>query len=291
MSRWLKEPLLHFLLIGVGLFALFYQVTDPQAVADDRIQITEADIDRVIAMFERKWQRPPSPDEVNGLIEARIREEVLYREALAMGLDEDDTVVRRRMAQKMDFLFNDLAEVSEPTEEALQAFYEANPDRFSASGQTSFDHVYLSADQRGGDAKIQARNLLRVLDADPESVDPVMIGDRFVLGYNFDRQSDRQVTNMFGQEFATALATLEPGMWRGPVGSSYELHLVYVRARIRGRLPPLAEVRQAVLREFQAKKRREADQAFYRALRERYTVVVERSEREPERLASTVERK
>ncbi len=291
MRRWLKEPLLHFLLMGAGLFALFLQVADPETVEENRVQISAADIDRIIVLFERKWQRSPSPQEVNGLIEAQIREEVLYREALAMGLDEDDTIVRRRMAQKMDFLFTDLAESSQPSEEELQAFYEEHPDKLGASGRTSFDQAYLSVDQRGADAETAARELLPALNADKGGVDPITLGDRFMLGSSFDRQTDQQVAVMFGQAFAQTLATLEPGAWRGPVVSGYGLHLVHVRERIPARLPPMAEVRQAVLREFLTMRRREADQAFYQTLRDRYTVVVERSEGQSERVASVVELK
>ena len=112
MNRWLKEPLLHFLLIGAGLFVLFFQVADPESLVDNRIRIGAADIERMTVPFERKWQRPPSPKEVDGLIDAQGREEVLYREVLAMGLDEDDTIVRRRMGQKMEFVFKDVAEAS-----------------------------------------------------------------------------------------------------------------------------------------------------------------------------------
>ena len=133
MKRWLQEPLLHFLLIGAALFALFYQVAEPESVSDNRIVISEADIDRMITLFERKLQRLPTQQELNGLVEAQIREEILYREALAMGLDQDDTIVRRRMAQKVEFMFNDLADAAEPTDEELQRFLERTIPTSSSS--------------------------------------------------------------------------------------------------------------------------------------------------------------
>jgi hypothetical protein len=289
MDRWLKEPLLHFLLIGAGLFVLFFQIADPESLADNRIRIGAADIERMTVLFERKWQRPPSPKEVDGLIEAQIREEVLYREALAMGLDEDDTIVRRRMGQKMEFLFKDVAEAAEPSEVELQAFYEEHPDKFSAAGRTSFDHVYLSTDQRGGDAVTAARDLLPALNADPDGAAPATVGDRFMPGYRFDHQSDQQIARMFGQAFAQALGTLEPGGWRGPLNSGYGVHLVYVRERTPEHMPPMADVRPMVLREFLAMRRREADQTFYQTLRDRYTVVVERPEGEAQRVTRILE--
>ncbi len=289
MDRWLKEPLLHFLLIGAGLFVLFFQVADPESLVDNRIRIGAADIERMTVLFERKWQRPPSPKEVDGLIEAQIREEVLYREALAMGLDEDDTIVRRRMGQKMEFLFKDVAEASEPSEAELQAFYEEHPDKFSAAGRTSFDHVYLSTDQRGGDAVTVARDLLPALNADSDGAAPATVGDRFMPGYRFDHQSDQQIARMFGHAFVQALATLEPDAWRGPLVSSYGVHLVHVRERTPEYLPPMADVRPMVLRELLTMRRREADQTFYQTLRDRYTVVVERPEGEAQRVTRVVE--
>jgi len=275
LRRWLREPLLHFLVIGAVLFALFYQVADPEAVSDNRIVISEVDMDRMITLFERRWQRLPSQGEVNGLVEAEIREEILYREALAMGLNEDDTIVRRRMAQKMEFLFNDLADAAEPAEEELQQFLRENPARFMESRRTSLIHVYLSADKRGENAETDGQRLLATLSAGPDSLDPAAVGDPFMLGYSFENQSDHQLARLFGADFAQALVSVEIGSWRGPIASGYGLHLVFVRERTEPRLPRLAEIRDTVRYELLAARRREADQAFYKTLRDRYTVVVD----------------
>jgi hypothetical protein len=285
-KRWLKEPLLHFLLIGAALFALFYQVADPAIVSDSRIIISEADIDRMITLFERKLQRLPTQQELNGLIEAQIREEILYREALAMGLDQDDTIVRRRMAQKVEFMFNDLADAAEPTDDELQAFLDANSDRFIEPARTSFVHVYLNADKRGDSIEAEAQRLLQTLDSNLDQTDSATTGDPFMFGYGFENQSEHQVSRMFGRDFAKALATLAADSWQGPVASGYGLHLVYIKDRSDAWLPPLAEIRESVLYELLAERRQQANQAFYRALRERYDVIIEQPS-EHKRMAVT----
>ena len=277
IKRWLKEPLLHFLLIGAALFALFYQVADPDEVSDNRIVISEADIDRLITLFERRMQRLPTQQELSGLIEAQIREEILYREALAMGLDQDDTIVRRRMAQKVEFMFNDLADAAEPTDEELQAFLDANSDKFTEPARTSFVHVYLNADERADSIEADAQQLLQSLSADQDPADPATLGDPFMFGYDFENQSERQISRMFGRDFAKSLATTATDGWQGPVASGYGLHLVYVSKRTDAWLPPLTEIRDSVLYEFLAERRQQANQAFYQALRERYDVIVEQA--------------
>ena len=275
LKRWLQEPLLHFLLIGAALFALFYQVADPETVSDNRIIISETDIDRMITLFERKLQRLPTQQELNGLVEAQIREDELYREALAMGLDQDDTIVRRRMAQKVEFMFNDLVDAAEPTDEELQRFLSENPDKFIEPARTSFIHVYLSTDERGDKVKNDAQQLLFALNSNQASTDPDTAGDSFMFGYAFDNQSDHQISRMFGSDFARSLGTLAAGSWQGPIASGYGLHLVFINDRTESWLPPLAEIRDSVLYELLAERRQQANSAFYKTLRERYDVIIE----------------
>jgi hypothetical protein len=275
LKRWLHEPLLHFLLIGTAIFILFYQVGDPEAVAENRIVISEADIDRMITLYERKLQRLPTPQELNGLVEAEIREQILYREALAMGLDEDDTIVRRRMAQKVEFMFNDLIDSAEPTDAELQTFLDENSARFVEPARTSFVHIYLNADKRGEGIETDARELLAALNSGEGSLDPGTAGDPFMFGYEFDNQSAHQIGRTFGRDFVESLGSLTTGSWQGPITSGYGLHLVYIKERAESWLPPLAEIRDSVLYELLAARRKQANQAFYQSLRERYEVIVE----------------
>ena len=280
MKRWLQEPLLHFVLIGAALFALFYQVADPESVADNRIVISEADIDRLITLYERKLQRLPTPQELNGLVEAQVREEVLYREALAMGLDQDDTIVRRRMAQKVEFMFNDLVDAADPTDEELEQFLRDHSDKFMESARTSFTHIYLNADKRDQTAEADAQQLLETLNSNQGVINPAATGDNFMFGYTFENQSDHQVSRIFGNDFTQSLANLKANTWQGPVVSGYGLHLVYITERKQAWLPPLSDIRDTVLFELLAERRKSANMQFYETLRERYDIIVEMPEAE-----------
>jgi hypothetical protein len=278
LKRWLQEPLLHFVLIGAALFALFYQVADPESVADNRIVISEADIDRLITLYERKLQRLPTPQELNGLVEAQVREEVLYREALAMGLDQDDTIVRRRMAQKVEFMFNDLVDAADPTDEELEQFLRDHSDKFMESARTSFTHIYLNADKRDQTAEADAQQLLETLNSNQGVINPAATGDNFMFGYTFENQSDHQVSRIFGNDFTQSLANLKANTWQGPVVSGYGLHLVYITERKQAWLPPLSDIRDTVLFELLAERRKSANMQFYETLRERYDIIVEMPE-------------
>ena len=274
--RWLKEPLFHFLLIGVGLFVLFYQVSDEPADRADRIVVAADEIERMAALWSRRWQRPPTTAELDGLIESHIREEVLYREARALGLEQDDTIVRRRMAQKMEFLFQDIAQPAEPTDAALEAFLEQNVARFQESARFSFMHVYLSADKRGGQAAQDARLLFDDLRIQGENADPAAVSDPLMLNHRVVDRSEREIARMLGREFTDALSALSVKQWHGPIESAYGLHLVYVYDRIAPRLPALAEIRDRVRTELLSAKRREANEAMFKELRSRYEIVVDK---------------
>jgi len=274
--RLLKEPLLHFLLIGAGLFFLFSQVGDSTVDRPDRIVVTAADIDRMATLWSRRWQRSPTPAELEGLIEARVHEEVFYREARGLGLERDDTVVRRRMAQKMGFLLSDLAPPAEPVEEDLQIFLQENVERFKESARFSFMHVYLNTDKRGEQASGDARRLLVDLRSKGEDVDPVAVSDPFMLDHQLEDHSEQDIVRLLGQGFASALAGLPAKQWHGPIESAYGVHLVYVHERIAPGMPALADIRDRVRSELLSEKQRAANEAMFRELRDRYEIVVER---------------
>jgi hypothetical protein len=228
-------------------------------------------------LWKRTWQRPPTQQELQGLIEDHIKEEVLYREALALGLNQDDTIIRRRLRQKMEFLVEDVAAGVEPTDSELQAFLDKNPTVFRVQGKVSFSHIYLSRDRRGGSVHRDAERLLRELGNGNGRVDPAKMGDPFLLPHNFQSLRETEVVKLFGQVFGARVLDLELGRWTGPVESGYGVHLVLVRERTEGRLPQLADVRGAVQREWLAARRREANEAFLRRLRNKYTVIVEQT--------------
>ena len=275
MTRWLKEPLFHFLLIGAGLFMLYGWQTDDDALRPDQIVFTEAHVDRLINLWERKWQRLPTQKELQGLIEQQIREEVLYREALAMGLDKDDQVVRRRMSQKMEFISNDLASLAEPDDAQLQAYLDKHSDKFAIPGRISYSQVYLNASERGEQVYTDAQKLLEELSQSTVDIDISMAGDSFMGGYSFNDETDFGVARLFGKVFAQALFKLPVGDWTGPVESGYGLHLVRVDSRTDSRAPSLEQVRDKVRFEWLAEQQRKTNDLLYSELRKRYEITIE----------------
>lgn len=280
IGRIVREPLLHFFLLGLAVFGLHASLNrdgGSGTVADPHlVEITSADIEWLRSTWNRKMGREPTPRELEGLTAAFIREEILYREAVSMGLDQHDTVVRRRMAQKMEFLFKDLAEMSQPKEEELRAWFDENLDRYRAPALVSFTHVYFNGDRRGEKVLDDARDVLDKLEA--SAIDPSeapALGDRFMLQSTYPLQGLDLVTREFGRAFADAVDGLDPGRWHGPVISGYGLHLVYVHQREDSRLPALDEVRGRVTQDLMMARREKINAAAYREIKSKYRVLVE----------------
>jgi len=272
--KWLREPLLHFLLIGGALF-LFYGLQN-EGFDDNRNRIvfTEADIDRLSTLWEKKRQRPPTQVELDGLIEQQIREEVMYREALAMGLDQNDSIVRRRLAQKVEFISADLAALAEPSDAELADYLATHSDMFEVPGRINFVQVYLNADQRGEYVQQEVQRLLDELTQAGSEVDITTAGDPFMLGQHHAQLTEQGVTRLFGEDFASKLFALPVGSWQGPVRSGYGLHLVRIDSKTVARQQELAAVRDKVRNEWFAEQRRTVDKAFYQSLRQRYEIVI-----------------
>ncbi len=276
--KLLREPLVHFLVLGAGLFLVFSMVGDSDDASNDRIVISTARVAQLTEIFTRTWQRPPTEQELEGLIENHIREEVYYREALAMSLDRDDTIVRRRLRQKLEFLTDDLVASVDPTEKQLEAYFTEHANTFRVPSQLSFRQIYFNRDRRGRQATHDAESLLARLNGADSGVDTAGFGDSLMLPGEYDLVSEDEVARRFGRGFAAALAELPLGRWSGPVESGFGLHLILIRERQPGSLPALAEVRDTVEREWRNARREEAGEAFYRGLRERYIVSVESPE-------------
>ena len=279
-KKLLREPLVHFLLIGAGLFLLFGWRGNPASLPggqsgpqSSKIVVTQGDIDQMIAMFGKKWLRPPSEEEVKGLVENFVREEIYYREGLAIGLDRDDTVIRQRMRQKMEFIFEDLTVQAEPTDEELHAYMKRHPAAYAVDLQIAFRHVYFNADKRGRNAEADARQVLAQLNA---GADPDSAGDPFLLEPDSRLLPLWDIRKQFGEEFSRSLLELKQGKWEGPVRSGYGLHLVFVSRRVGGRMPELNAVREMVKRDWTAERQKELKDAAYGKIRERYTVEIEK---------------
>lgn len=277
--RWCKEPLLHFLVLAGGVFALQHVWSPtPQAEQADEIVVSQERIRSLILTFQRTWQRPPTREELDGLIEDYIKEEVFYREALKMGLDQDDTLIRRRMRQKLEFLAEDFADAIEPSPAQLQEYLDAHPERFRIDGLTSFRQIFLNPRLRRETLVEDAEALLSELRTGDSDSDLAQLGDSILLPFENPRMRMQQIAGQFGPDFAEALADVVPGEWSGPIESAYGAHLVLVNEKSPGRLPQLDEVREAVRREWFADRRAASKQQFFDELVQKYDVRIEHPE-------------
>ena len=268
LSKMLREPLLHFLAAGVALFLLYSWVDDSAPVADDEIIVTAGQIEHLTSLFLKTRNRLPTEFELTNLIEEFIIEEILYREAKKIGIDQNDTIIRRRLRQKMEFLFDDYTAV-EPTDDELQLFLSQNPDRYQAEPGISFEHVYL----REG-SNVEAEALLGELQGQgPRAADDVYLTGLVPPRFDNARQSD--VANRFGPGFADALFLQLPGEWRGPLDSPFGVHLVFIEKIIPAGHRELSAIRPEVERDWRSDRRAEAEEVILEGLRQRYSVTVE----------------
>lgn len=272
----LREPLLHFLAIGAALF-LFFQWRGPgSGPGSNRVVLTAGQIEHLAAGFTRTWQRPATEAELKGLIDDWVREEIAVREAMAAGLDRDDTIIRRRLRQKLEFLVEDASSATVPTDQELQAWLAAHAGSFRIEPRVALRQVFVSRERRGVAAEAEARALLARLRAAGAGARIDNLGDSTLLPQEVELTPRGEVARTFGSDFAQRIETIAPGTWTGPVESSFGLHLVLVKERAEGSAPDLAAVRPAVEREFMADRRKRQLATTYERFLEKYRVVIER---------------
>jgi PPIC-type PPIASE domain len=274
-QKILREPLVHFLILGALLLFASNLINKRTSGDTRKIVITPGQVEHLEDSFARAHQRPPDPDELKGLIRDYVREEVYYREALALGLDRDDAPIRQRLRQKMEFISEDVAAQAQPTGEQLRSYLSDHPEKFRIDKHFTFTQVYLDPVRHGRHLKSDAQQMLAQLNKSGPRADVSNMGDPFLLEGNTENVSSRDVAREYGEKFAASLAELPIGKWAGPVESGLGMHLVCVTNRTDGRLPQLDEVREAVRREWANDYRLESNRKFYEALLNRYTVTVE----------------
>lgn len=270
MQRFVKEPLLHFALIGVALFAAYAWLNDERSphTPSNVIHVTSVDRDWLSEMWVRQWRRPPSENELQDLLVAHVKEQLLYREALALKLDDQDVVVRRRLAQKMDFLLEDEVAPGEPSEAELQDLYREQLERFRTEPRVSFVHVYYSRDRRGAAARMDAQRALDEWRRSQRSP----VGDPWVLDDHIEGQDRRSVSEQFGKDFTEQVFTLSNEQWAGPVESTYGVHLVRIERREEGAVRPFADVRADLIAEHRRLSRERVRQRHVAALLKKYEI-------------------
>jgi hypothetical protein len=271
----IREPLLHFLLAGAlvfGAYAWLNRGENGPGEPDRRIQVTEREISWLTETWTRQWQRPPDERELQGLVADYLREELLVREARSLGLDRDDVIVRRRMAQKMNFILEDTARVAAPTDEQLHALYESDRARFDTPATFSFETVFFSEDKRGDTAARDAQALLASLSAAGADADAGDAGDGTLLPREMSDADQQAIAGVFGDGFARAVMAQAPGSWHGPVASSFGQHLVRVTARRDGAARGLDDIRVELVEEWHRRGQADANAFYFKGLLERYNI-------------------
>jgi peptidyl-prolyl cis-trans isomerase C len=269
LRKGCREPLWQFIAIGSAIFLLYREV----APKDHCIPISQAHVEGLRQDHLRRTGLPPTPEEESALIERLFQDEVLLREALRIGLDQGDPIVRRRLLQKMGFLMENLNPVPEPTEAELQEHFQRHGQRFAQEGRISLVHVFLASNRSGAaPAETEAQSVLDKLSA---GTDPGDLGDPFIHGSRFVQRTDKEMAAIFGSSFADSLKDLQEGVWCGPMESSYGFHLVRITSRTEAREPTFAEVRPQVQKSLKAVKRERAKRAAIQRLSDRYEIRLE----------------
>jgi parvulin-like peptidyl-prolyl isomerase len=265
----LREPLLHFAVVGAILFGGYSWLNDMhvEATAAEPVRIGEGDVRWLKQTWSSQWLREPTADELKGLVDDLLNEKVMAREAQEMGLEKDDTIIRRRLAQKLKFLIEDTAQLAEPTEAELRQFYAANPAHFKTPGKLSFRQIYFNPEHRN-DAAADATAALGALSENVE--DHSIGGDRLLFGDSFADTDELALSGMFGADFAREVFAFDPGGWRGPVKSGYGFHLVLVTQRTATAPKPFETVKDAVLAEWRSAKQTELSRNYLVELRNKY---------------------
>lgn len=271
---WMKEPLLHFIALGALVF-LFYGLVADDGPADDEIVVTRGQQEHLITAFTRTWQRPPTQSEFTGIVDDWIREEIAYREGVDMQLDTNDTIIRRRLRQKLEMLAEDIVSLAEPTPAILEQYLAENQSDFTLEPMYTLRQVYFSEDRRRAAAMQDAEQALLLLKTDSMLTNPEDLGDPISLRHRFVNERQSSLAATFSSEFVEGLLDVEPGKWSGPIRSGYGLHLVLIEEFTPGRPLTLAEAERDVLRDWANQRRVEAIDTLYEKLRERYTITVE----------------
>ena len=284
LKKLLREPLLHFLLIGAALFLLFELGQEPGGDTARQIVVETGQVEQLTARFKRTFFRWPTPEERTAIIEGYIRDEVYYREALAMGLDRDDPQVRKRMRLKLEFLLEDLTAEAPPSDEVLSAYLAEHGQKFQEEPQVSILQLYLNPENHRDLDAVASQMLARLVS----SADTSRMGDPTMVPHRFTLASQGEIARFFGDSFAKRIVEVESGDWTGPLASELGVHLVLVTKRIEARMPELAEVRPQVVREYLAELRKQLKDETYAQLLKGYEVIIAPPTASDERVGNVI---
>ena len=269
MRKILKEPLLHFIVIGAFFFMLYGWVNEG-GDSQETIYFDDYDMNNLIASWEMQWKRLPSQEELKNLVDLNIRQEIFYQEALKMNLDHNDEIIKRRLAQKMQFLSNDLATFKEPNREALEDYYEANADKYLSPFEFSFYQIILSRDHRDNPAA-DAEKLLKEFGAyGPEALQGK--GDPLPFPFDYENIDEEALSRQLGLQFSRRLETIETGKWTGPIPSGFGLHLVYLKTRKDPQAPPFESIQRELTRDLEYETQQKVNDLVFEELKKNYRI-------------------
>lgn len=272
----LREPLLHFILAGTLLFGGYRALNHDESGAAnlDPVRIGTGEIRWLQETFANQWRREPSAEELNGLVTNLLEEELLAREARVLGLDQSDTIVRRRLAQKLTFLVEDTTSIAEPTDEELRRFFSANAELFRTEPRLSFEQIFFDTVRRQS-AESDAEAARKSLSVTANEIDPASLGDLLLLEASFDAVDRQTLSNLFGADFAQAVFALAPGPWSGPIESGYGIHLVRVTRLDPAEPRSFDDVHDKVREEWRRQRAEETRASYLAKLREKYGVAID----------------
>jgi PPIC-type PPIASE domain len=273
LRKLVQEPLVHFIVLALLIFVVYRLLNPVGEARPDKIEISQARIEQLAGLFAKTWQRSPTPEELKGLIDDFVKEEISYREAVALGLDKDDTVIRRRMRQKLEFLTSSEADPP-PSEGELTAFLNQHPDKYATETLVKFSQVYFDPARRGSSLDANVAAALELLRSD-STTDATTMGDATMLPHAVDLSRTSVIARDFGSDFAAAISKIDIGHWTGPIRSSFGTHIVLVSERKVGGPVTLEAARMAVTRDLLEERRISREAARYAELLKKYTVVIE----------------
>lgn len=273
--KLLKEPLTQFLLIGILLFISYQSFNNYLNRDENVIYVKNGEISQLEQAWEMRWNRPPTPEEKEGIVKQYIREKVLYRTAIEMGLDRDDMVIQRRMVQKVEFLGADLIKPPQPSEADLLTWYDKHKDKYLLPEILTMTQIFFDPDKREQETLEDAEKVLKKLSTMPVFPDDITIyGDAFMLQNYYPNKTELEIKKLFGSGFTESVFQLESGKWYGPVLSGYGTHLVYVHDHLVNDVPDFSAVRENVKKDWMAQKKKDLEDRYIDGLLARYEIVL-----------------
>ncbi|WP_075352154.1 peptidyl-prolyl cis-trans isomerase [Algoriphagus marinus] len=270
MKKFLKEPLLHFMLLGTMIFGYYYLTNDIED-AEAAILIDDAEYDYLLSLWKNQWQREPNEDDIKAFLDQYLRQEVFYKEALALNLDHNDIIVKRRLAQKMEAVSNDLNfMMNPPTDEELKSFFASNPDLFQLPPSFTFQQVLFLASEENLSAQMEINKI--ALNEGEEIPDSRKL--KLSLANQWDNSSLAEISKAFGDDFALALDSIPNNQWVGPIASGFGQHLVFISKKDNAETADFEDIKPYVLNEFEYQSELRTQEKIYLDLLEKYGVKI-----------------